>query len=71
MASSSGPNQAAYLSWVDSLKDAYPALGQLFNKLAEFKDQGRQILESTFNSDYGISPGRCAVLESADGGRQS
>jgi hypothetical protein len=63
-AASYGP----YFSRIASLKEGYPALIQLFDKLSEFNDQGRQVVEATYKNEYGISPGRCAVLEFTDGG---
>ncbi|KAK5211888.1 hypothetical protein LTR41_002129 [Exophiala xenobiotica] len=64
------PNSSAYgpyLSRVKSLQDAYPALSQLFFKFSEFRDKGRKVVDATYRDEYGILPGRCAVLEFKDG----
>ena len=53
----------SYLDKVKSLQDAYPALIQLVDKIAEFDDQEIRMVKSTYSNEYEVSPGRCAVLE--------
>ena len=66
MAPTQTPALGPYLSRAESLKNAYPPLIQLFDKLSEFNDQGRQIVDSTYKNEYRLSPGRCALLEFGD-----
>lgn len=60
---STSPATGPYFSRVKSLKDAYPALIQLLDKLDEFSDHGRQLVDEIYHNNFGNSPGRCAVLE--------
>jgi hypothetical protein len=56
-----------YLSRIQILKDAYPGLIQLLNKLPLPTDRGRQAIDSTYQNLCSRSPVRCAVLEFDNG----
>ncbi|KAJ9611254.1 hypothetical protein H2200_004437 [Cladophialophora chaetospira] len=59
---------ASYLDKVKSLQEAYPALIQLVDKIAQFDDHQSRTVKSTYSNEYDVSPGRCAVLEFKAGG---
>jgi hypothetical protein len=56
-------NDTEYLERVRLLKDNYPALNNLLNKLPKSTDPGRKSVEETYEKVYNNHPGRCAVLE--------